>query len=220
MRIFAVTLLFVLTAAGSQAQSEAARLESARYHACLQLVDVSAQDALEEAQTWRMQAGGWPALHCEARALVAQGNYSDGARQMENLLALEGLALESASVRSALYIESSDAWNADGQQETARLTLEEGLSQFPENVELLFARAAVLTQIEDWQALEIAAQAILAHRPNVAAGWHYRAWARLALGNLEAAREDIGQARTLAPDDIDVLLLRGRILDAQRIAGS
>jgi tetratricopeptide (TPR) repeat protein len=220
MRFFVAAFFLALTPASSLAQSDAARLESVRYHACLQQVDVSPQRALEEAQTWRMQAGGWPALHCEARALSAQGDLSDAARQMENLMALPGLNLESASVRSALFIEASDAWVANGDPETARLLIDDAVTQMPGNIELLFARAAVLTQLEDWRVLNTTAQSILELNPNVAAGWHYRALAQLSLGELEAARENIGRARALAPDDIDVLLLRGRILDARRTTSS
>jgi len=216
MRFSVAALLLALLPTPALAQSEAARLESARYQACLRQVEVSPQDALEEAQTWRMQAGGWPALHCEARALSVQGDKSDAARQMENLIALPGLTLESASVRSDLIIEASETLIANGTPGTARMMLEAGLADMPESFDLLVAHAAVLTLLEDWPVLEITSQSILDVKPNVAAGWHYRALARLSLGELEMAVSDIRQAQILAPEDIEVLLLRGRILDAQR----
>ena len=44
-----------------------------------------------------------------------------------------------------------------------------------------------------------------------------RAEARLLGGDIDAALEDIEAARTLDPENIDILVLRGRIVEARRL---
>ena len=75
---------------------------------------------------------------------------------------------------------------------------------------------ALATALEAWargdvRAAETAANIAVSMTPDRGAAWHILALSRLALGRMEAAAETVEPLSRLAPEDVDVWLLRGRI---------
>ena len=58
------------------AQGEARQEERMRYQACIAMSGDDAMAALEDAQTWRIEGGGWPAEVCEAHAFISLGDHA------------------------------------------------------------------------------------------------------------------------------------------------
>ena len=58
---------------------------SARYEACLALIEKAPKEAFEDAIQWRDEGGGGAAEHCAASALVALGLFEDAAARLESL---------------------------------------------------------------------------------------------------------------------------------------
>ncbi len=213
----ALTGAFLLTSA-LHAQPTGAVAEQVRFSACLDRVERDADDALEEAQTWRMQGGGWPARHCEALSLIALGEMEVGAAILDDLAIIPRPG-NSQATRLAQLVAAGEAWSRAGRSEEAVASYSTGLTLAPENPHLLIARAKANLDLGDWQALNRDAEILVDTAPYLAESWSMRAQARLEGGDREAALADIEEARMRAPEDIDILVLRGRILEARRLAG-
>jgi tetratricopeptide (TPR) repeat protein len=216
MRMLTLALLSGLAASPTLAQSTAAVGESERYLACLDRVATEPEEAFEDALTWRMHGGGWPARHCEARALIASGDVSGGAAMLEELAATTQAGLPD-QLRVTQSFEAGDAWLDAGFPEDARRAFDVGLDLAPEDLGLLTGRARASAESESWSALEADADAIITLAPYLAEGWHYRALARLNQEDLDGAQADVQSARERAPERIDTLVLRGRIIEAMRL---
>jgi hypothetical protein len=169
MRFLSAACLLALTGSVALAQTSPIDVETERYLSCLERVETNHEAAFEDALSWRMEGGGWPAAHCEARALIALGDPANGAAMLEQLASVESNS-QNAAIRVAMRVEA-------GQFECA------GEST-----------------------------------PGLADGWRLRALARLESGALAAARQDMETAREIEPENIDILVLRGRIIEAQRLA--
>ena len=62
---------------------DAVPVDQARYRACIAEIDADPMAAYETGLAWQAQAGGWPAAHCTALAIVASGDYAEGAARLE-----------------------------------------------------------------------------------------------------------------------------------------
>jgi tetratricopeptide (TPR) repeat protein len=217
MRFFLATSFLVLTAAPCLAQSPAALSETDRYLACLASVADNADDAFEDALTWRMEGGGWPAAHCEARALIALGDIENGARLMADQ-AGEETNVDDMAIRAAMFIEAGQAWLGNDQAEAADEAFAEAAALAPQSLDARLGAAQASLALGDWEMAETRASALIDRAPGLVDGWQVRAAARLEAEMLDGAARDLETALTLAPDDIDLLVLRGRINEARRLA--
>lgn len=208
-----------MTGAGSVAlaslQSDAALAERARYMACLDQVETRADEAIEEAQTWRMQGGGWPARECEARALIELGEDEVGAAILDEL-AQVARAGNDTPTRISQLVTAGETWLGVNKPAEARASFGFALELVPEDTALRAAHAGAIMAEEDWETLGHAASALILRAPHMSEGWYYRAKANLEAGALPAARSDITEAQQRDPKNIDVLVLRGQIINAQR----
>ena len=216
MRLIILALIFLMPPQFASAQSRAVMEESTRYQACLTRIEREPQDAFEDALTWRMQGGGWPARHCESRALMALGEISNAADMLETLAVHGHFGPQDVTFQTRFLIEAGDAWLQDHQPANARRAYLAGLALSPDHLDLLLGQAGALSALQQWDDLRDLSNRLIDQAPYLAASWRYRALAHLELGALDYARSDIFSALERAPDDIDVLVLRGRILDALR----
>ena len=188
-----------------------------RHATCLALISQDAELAYEEALAWRHQGGGWPAEHCVSLSLIALDQPGDGAARLR--AAAEGAITATDMSRAIMFGQAGDGFlRAEAPQE-ALAAFQRGLDFAAEDAGLKRGVAEAALALSDAAAAERAAGAAYAGAATDAArakALELRAEARLALGALDQARDDVEAARAFAPEDIDILLLRGRINEAIR----
>ena len=205
----ALIISVLLATALTPAPSDQDRLE-----ACLSAIQDDAEDAYEDALTWRHQGGGWPAEHCVSLALIALGQETPGALRLRE--AAMGAEMASDLSRAIMLGQSGDAFLIAEQYEQALISFTAALDFAPHDSELLSGLARTYLALEEFAAAEDAASRALSRNDASPSLWRLRAEARLALRSYDQALSDIEAARALSPDDIDILVLRGRIIDARR----
>ncbi|MEE2565248.1 tetratricopeptide repeat protein [Hyphobacterium marinum] len=218
MRVFLFVAGLGLIASAAEAQTSSYEaVERARYEACLQRVETDPENAYEDALAWKYDGGGWPALHCEARALVTLGEEEEGARRMEAM----GMASDGGTdaMRVLVLAEAGEAFLLANAPEEARRAYTNALSFNENSAPLWMGRARAALVQEMWTAAEADATAAISHNAGLAEAWRTRAEARLELGRLDGAESDMNRARELDPADIETLVIRGRILEARRLGG-
>jgi len=198
------------------AQAEAIEIETARYLACLERVETEQDQAFEDALAWRMEGGGWPAAHCEALALIALGDISGGAVTLEELAATSTGGRD-ALIRSEMLVEAGKAWLRIEQSAAAQRAFTAALELAPVDLDALLGQAQSALALGEWRLAETAASATIAQTPDLAEAWRLRAAARLESGALDTAWQDMETARQIEPDNIDILVLRGRVNEARRL---
>ncbi|MAC89552.1 hypothetical protein [Maricaulis sp.] len=200
----------------AQAQTSAAYQERIRFDTCLGQIQLDASEALERAQTWRLEGGGWPAEVCEARALIELGEPEVGADILVSLAERQPVGMIDEE-QSELFILAGDTRFALGLVDEAAAAYDAALALMPDSIPARLARARLLADAGQWETLEADAEALITHAPYLAAGWRYRGQSRLGRGELDLAWQDMERARQQEPDDIPSLLLRGAILEARRL---
>lgn len=219
MRLLSAFCLLTLTGSAAWSQSSAVEAETHRYLSCLARVETDHEAAFEDALTWRMEGGGWPAAHCEARALIALGDVSNGAAMLER----QAIALTTdrdGSFPVSMLVEAGEAWLTLDRSDDAMRAFAAALELAPLDVEALLGQAQTSLALGRWEAAEIAATTSIEQAPGVAEGWRLRALARLESGDLDAAWQDMETAREIEPENIETLVLRGRINETRRLTRS
>lgn len=214
-----VTVLAGAAAAPALGQTEALYRESARYQACIGLAESDPDSALDEAQTWLIEGGGWPAEVCEARALIALGESGAGASALAAIANRAPVGMVAAE-RVELLTLAGETWSGLGAGEDARNAFDDALTLDPRAAAPLAGRAALSLQEEEWAALSRDANQLIAIAPERADGWYYRGEYRLQEDDYDGAWDDMSTARSHAPQRIDILLLRGKINEARRLAAA
>ncbi|MEO1039076.1 MAG: tetratricopeptide repeat protein [Pseudomonadota bacterium] len=194
----------------------AASSDQRRHENCVRQIPDAPTQAYEAGLAWTSQGGGWPARHCAALALVALGHPGEAATRLEDL----GRTIEGASPRSRAIMlgQAADAWLEAGEPTRAAAAFTAGLEQDPGDYGLAAGRAEALLAAGDLDAAHIAATQAIALNGQPAEAWRLRAEALLALDDLDGALGDMQAARERAPDDVEILLLRGRINEALRLS--
>lgn len=216
--LLALPLALPLSApAAAQTQSEFRHAERVRYQSCIAMTGEAPGEALQEAQTWGIEGGGWPAEVCEAQALIALGDHAVGAAILE--------ALASEPRAGMVTEERVDFLTLAAESRAQLRELEAALANFSAALELdpsailtRTGRARLNAESGDWPAVAQDANALIDRVPELAIGWHMRALYNLETGNLPAAWSDIEAAREREPERIETLVLRGRINEARRLS--
>ena len=204
-------------AATALAQSDFRNAERMRYQSCIAMTGEAPGDALQEAQTWGIEGGGWPADVCEAQALIALGDHAVGAAILEELAAEPPAGMvDEERVDFLTLAAESRARMRD--HEAALVNFTAALALDPSAILTRTGRARLNAETGDWAAVGRDANALIDRAPELAIGWHMRALYNLETGNLSAAWSDIEAAREREPDRIETLVLRGRINEARRLS--
>ena len=82
--------------------------DAAHYQRCVLQVAQNPSAALEAAKSWEAEAGGGPAGHCEALALLALKRPADAAARLEALAIAPGDY--DVALRADLYAQAGNAW--------------------------------------------------------------------------------------------------------------
>lgn len=218
MRYF-VRPVFAAMAFGAFASPVMAQppLDQARYEACIQQIDADPLAAYETGLAWQAQAGGWPAAHCTALAIVATGDFAEGARRLE--INAEGAVAAGPHARAVMFGQAGDAWLAAEDPNKALRAFSRGRDFAPEDGGLALGAAEAALDAGLWEIAAGHADTAIALMPETAEGYRLRGRARLEAGELDAAEADMRAARERDPENIEVLLLRGDIREARRRAG-
>lgn len=218
MRLLSAVCLLTFAGSAACAQGSAVEAETNRYLSCLEHVAADPEAGFEDALAWRMEGGGWPAGHCEARALIALGDAAGGAAMLEEQ-ASHLTTTRDGSFPVSMLVEAGEAWLTLHQSEDARRAFTAALELAPRDVPALLGLARSSLELGQWEAAETAASGSIERAPGLADGWRLRGLARLERGELDAAWQDMEAARDIEPENIEILVLRGRINEARRLAG-
>jgi tetratricopeptide (TPR) repeat protein len=196
--------------------AEFAQTESARLDTCITRIDENAEDAYEDALAWSFEGNRPGARQCVALSLIALGQEAEGAARLEELAnATDGGTLE----QRALYLtQAGNAWLVAGAPEAAIVTLSNALKIIPNDPNLLVDRASAHIMVAQWSQAITDLDAALKSSPGFGTAHHLRAEARLNKGDLDLALTDVEAAMAAEPDNIDTLVLRGRVREAIRLS--
>lgn len=222
MRVFLLSLatsaaIALSLTAPASAQTDARRIENQRFQACIELIDTDPDAALNEAQIWHQTGGGWPPEVCAGRAMIALGEADLGAGMLDNL-ASEPRAGMSESDRVALLVLAAEGYIQARETGDALAAYSSALELQPDAIAPRVGRAGIELEEGDIAALAIDANHLVSMAPGLAEGWRLRSEYHLARGEFDNARADMQRARELEPERIDLLVLRGRINEARRLA--
>lgn len=185
-----------------------------RYRACLDRVSSNATAAYEDAMIWRAQGGGWAADHCAGLAQIAEGWSATGAARLR--ATAEGATAASDMSRAILFGQAADGFIRARQFEAAARAFARGLDFAPGDAGLARGLADAAYASGDLAGTVSAADAALALNPGEPGALGVRAAARLELGEFDAAATDLNQALESDPENVELLVLRGRLNEARR----
>jgi tetratricopeptide (TPR) repeat protein len=215
------------SAAASQPAGEAvdARRE---YQACMELVQLDPERALESAGYWIEQGGNLAARHCRAAALQALGRHQAAAVELTKLAneltqKLPKLAEADRSAMQArvanLWMQAGQAWWLDSDNAQALAAFDRSLAQKPDQLDAQLGRGMALGALGQWVESKNQLDQTIAGFPEAEEAWIRRAQVQRLLMQLDGAMADITHALNLHAEDSEVLpeilLERGLILAAQ-----
>jgi tetratricopeptide (TPR) repeat protein len=187
--------------------------DTARYQSCMAAVKSEPAKALEMATSWRAEGGSVPAMHCQALALIEQGNAARGAGVLDAAAAALGPQPKAKGFAGEIFAQAGNAWlmAGDSTRATARLTT--ALALLPDTgdarTNALVDRARAQADKAAWTAVIADLNAAATLAPSNAEVFLLRATAKRRSGDLGGARNDILMASSLAPANVDVLIERG-----------
>jgi tetratricopeptide (TPR) repeat protein len=206
MRIILMILASLLVAAAPAADNQ-------RYQNCLALVKSSPDKALDMATGWRAEGGAVPAMHCQALALIEQGNAARGAGVLDAAAQALGPEPKSKGFAGQIWAQAGNGWLLAGDNSRAAARLTTALGLLPEASEAhtnaLVDRARAYADMQSWDKVLFDLDSAAVAAPSNADIFLLRATAKRRRGDLGGARTDIQMAATLAPDNVDVLVERG-----------
>lgn len=214
MSIAALILPFALLQGAAAASTAAAE----RFQQCVAIIEESPERAYEEGMAWASEAQALGGYRCAAMALVAQNRHEEGARRLESLAA--SVSLERTAMRAELYSQAGNAWllarepaQAVSALTRAIVTVESDPAQLPD---LLIDRARAYAMERDWRHSEEDLSRSLDLRAQDALALRLRAAARMHQNSFDLAEADAQAAVTLAPADVEALLMLGHAREAKR----
>lgn len=213
-KILVLALMLVSVSAGAGEVSAPINAFDEKHKSCLENIAKHAPQAYESALIWQGDGGGRRARHCVAMALFALGHAEEAAFRLEKLATSPDGG--GPAMRAGYYVESADLWLKAEEPRNAYRVATEGLKLVKSSVELRIARARAYAALGRWDYADIDLTSALAFEPDHARALRYRADTRMQRGKLELAKKDIDRAVRLDPENIDTLLVRGRINEALR----
>jgi Flp pilus assembly protein TadD len=182
--------------------------DQARYDACMVLAREKPDEGLRTATAWEKEGGGPAARHCAAVSMVGQQKFREAAALMEKV-ADEQMGENQTKVAAGLLGQAGQAWLMAGDTEKAFAAQSRGLDLNPQDLELRIDAGLTLAyQKRYWEALD---EFNLAHEkaPQRADVIVFMASAYRYVEAFDLARDLIGRALSLEPNNPDALLERG-----------
>jgi tetratricopeptide (TPR) repeat protein len=199
----------------SSAHSAIDPRDSARLEACIAKIDSAPLVAYEDGLVWRSQSGGVFAEQCIALARIANGDVRGGATRLAALASAPDAG--DGDQRALLLAKAANAWLMIGEFDPALRALNAALILKPAEVDLLIDRARAFAGLSQWSKAQEDLTLALSKRATDALIFRLRAETFLQQNNYGAADRDVGQALQLAPRDVEVHIMRGRVIEARRL---
>lgn len=217
-----IGLLFLLPSIAKTAAAKTSESDAQKYETCMAMVERDVPAALTYAEDWIFgAAGGIPAGHCKALALLKSGKAKEAAVLLERLV--DDMAVNSAyrpddilkdsSLKTQLFVQAALAWKEAKELDKSYMAYSSALSGIGEDSYLLYdlyvergtlqiMRGQYRPAIKDLTlAIERNAQAY--------AGFFQRAKAYRKIRKYLKARLDLKMTELLWPNQAEVSLERG-----------
>ena len=198
-------------------QTGAAAIEQARLEACLAKLDEQPFEGFEDALAWLAEGNRPPARACVAHGLIGLDRPAEAALRFEALAAAPDAG--GSAQRAAYSLQAGNAWLLAGEARAALSAFEQADIFQPGALVVQSDKARAFAMLERWDEAETLLDAVLSHLPGDLDARRLRARARLAGGDLSGAAADVSEALAAEPADLDTLVLRGEVREAQRLAG-
>ncbi len=182
---------------------------SERYLDCISLVETDLDLGRTAAQRWAAEGGGADAQHCLALADIAAGFTKLGAARLEQTAQRKDAGDD--FIRARLLAQASSAWLEAGEVDLAEAAINAAFELAPGAGELYLTAAKVYAAKKKWQQVVAAVRTATQSGFTSADTYVQSARAHIALGDYVAAADDVVDALTLEPTNIDALVLRGEI---------
>lgn len=194
-----------------------------RFNACANMVAADALAAQREAENWRQESGGLPALHCLGLAFIGQDRFGPAALTFEQAAKQAAIARDGRA--AYFYVQAGNAALAGDDPARARLLFDNALAipslSTTQQGEAHLDRARALVNLNDHVGARADIDAALQLVPADPMGWLLSATLARRVGDLKRAEADIATAMTKAPDDAAIAYEAGNIafaLDAPKAA--
>lgn len=209
-----VALAFLLTPEAPYLPEFLDRIESTsdRYADCVSSIVDDLATGRRAAERWANEGGGAPALHCLAIADLASGVPKIAALRLTEIS--ERADAGDSKARARLLAEAALAWLDANEPLQAEGAIEAAKHLEPTLPELDFVAAKAYAAGEKWQSAADAVTAAEKRGLKTPEAYLIRAKAMRALGRDLAAADDVVEALTLDPFNIDALTLRGDLQQA------
>ena len=189
--------------------------EQARLDACLTRIESDPEEAYEDGLAWLYQGNRPGARQCTAMALIALGHQAEGAERLKNLAnSTDGGTLEQ---RAAYLSQAGNAWIEADDPDAALQAFDAALKIAPDAPELLLDRASAHILLENYAEAIDDLDAVLLRVPGLGDAHQMRGAAWLAKGDPDKAMLDVTAAMEADPENVDTLVLRGRVREALRL---
>lgn len=187
-------------------------VDAPEYERCLQMLDGDPEGARNLADNWAMEGGGEAAAHCAALAILNLGEAERAAEALERIAARSQAGL---AARAAVFGQAGEAWIAAGRPQRAHAALTLALALTPADPDLLTERALASLALDRPAEALGDAELVVGADPSRGEAWIVRAAALRRLERMDPAKDSIAQALRLEPDNVEALLERGIIRQAQ-----
>lgn len=164
------------------------------------------------AQQWVSEGGGANARHCLATADLKAGFPKLAAIRLEEIAERKDAGDD--YVRARLLSQAAEAWLEAEEPALAEKALQKAFVRTPDAGELHLTAVRVYAALERWQSVINATKAAQEAGFVSPQAYVLRGRAYAAQGNYQVAAEDVVNALTLDPVNIDALVLRGELQQA------
>lgn len=195
--------LFLAVAAAASADS------TPRYLDCLTLVEADLELGRTAAQQWASEGGGADAQHCLAVADIAAGFPKLGAARLEDIAQRKDAGDD--YVRARLLAQAAYAWLQGGEAAFAHNAIEKAFALAPDSGELQLTAAKIFAAQEKWQ--QVVSSVTAAEDAGFVSSSTFvlRGRALTELGDYQAAAQDVVNALSIDPTNVEALVLRGEL---------
>ena len=213
----------------SVAEVQGQQKEEDRYAACMDLVEQSADKAINEALIWQNEQGGVPARHCEAYGLFAAGEFKEAAARMEaiaeDMRVGKGMPVRSgkrlvatAPMLADMYGQAATAWLLALEITKAETAIDTALSLAvagsAQEADLIVERARIAAADEDFGLAFEDLKKVYANDPQRKNLLVLIAAAARGIGNFVEAISSLEEYLKIYPAETNGYLEYGNLMDA------
>lgn len=185
--------------------SAAAQDDSAHYARCMAMAAREPARALADATAWSKAAGGAPAEHCAAKALVGLKRYDEAAAKLDGIARAPATP---AGMRAELFAQGGNTWLLAGNGARAAASLRSALTLSAGDADLFADLGRADAMLRNWKDAVADLNAAIGMRKD-AELLVLRASAHRALKQYRPALDDLNAALAIKKGFANALMERG-----------